>query len=115
MRLGRLLFAALALFFSTVVPVAAQQAGSVSGRVTDAESGAGLAGASVQVVSGGGRVVAVGLTDQEGSYRLQNVPAGSYALVFMHVGYKTERLTDIRVTSGENTMAGTQLRPLPSS
>ena len=34
MRLGLLLFA-VALLFSTVMPIAAQQAGTISGRVTD--------------------------------------------------------------------------------
>jgi iron complex outermembrane receptor protein len=108
MRLGRLLFA-VALLFSTFMPIAAQQAGTISGRVTDADGGAGLAGASVQAKTASGRVVATGLTDQEGNYRLQNVPAGSYSLVFMHLGYQTQLLNDIRVTTGDNTMAGATL------
>jgi D-alanyl-D-alanine carboxypeptidase len=60
MRLGRLLFAAVALLFTTMLPITAQQAGTISGRVTDQENGAGLAGASVEAKTGSGRVVAVG-------------------------------------------------------
>ena len=108
MRIGRQLLAALALCFTTAVAAAAQT-GTISGRVSDAESGGPLVSASVEVVAGGGRIVATGLTDAEGNYRLTNVPAGTYALVFMLVGYGTQRIENVRVVSGESTMTGATL------
>jgi outer membrane receptor for ferrienterochelin and colicins len=109
MRFGRQLIAALALCLSTAAALAAQQTGTISGRVMDVESGAPVAGASIEVVGGNGRVVATGLSDPEGNFRIPNVPVGSYGLVFMSAGHRTTRLTDIRVVAGETAMAGVSL------
>jgi iron complex outermembrane receptor protein len=109
MRFGRQLFAALALCLTTAVSLTAQQTGTITGRVTDAESGNPLAGASIEVVSAAGRVVATGLSDQQGSFRIANVPVGTYTLVFMNLGHQSSRVPDVRVVSGETTMAGATL------
>ncbi|HSL72011.1 MAG TPA: TonB-dependent receptor plug domain-containing protein, partial [Longimicrobiales bacterium] len=109
LRGGRQLLTAIMLCLFTAAMAAAQQTGTVSGRVTDTESGRALAGASVEVVSAAGRVVATGMTDQDGNFRIADVPAGTYALVFMNVGYVTTRVPDVRVVAGETTMAGSAL------
>ena len=109
MRFGKRLLAALALCLITVASAAAQQAGTITGRVTDTETGAALGNASIEVVSPGGRVVATGVTDAQGNYRIGNVPAGTYSLVFMLVGYQTTRVPDVRVTPGESAMAGASM------
>jgi outer membrane receptor for ferrienterochelin and colicins len=106
MRFGKHLFAALAFCLFTAVSLAAQEAGTVSGRLTDVETGLPVVAVTVQVVSASGRVIASGVTDAEGNFRIANVPVGTYALVLTHVGYQTLRLPDIRVVAGETTMAG---------
>jgi iron complex outermembrane receptor protein len=109
MRFGRQLLAAFALCLMSAFGVNAQQTGTITGRVTDAESGNPIAGASVEVMTAGGRVVATGLSDQEGSFRVANVPPGTYSLVFMYVGHQTTRIPDVRVLAGETTMTGASL------
>ena len=109
MRFGKHLLAALAFCLFTAVSLTAQETGTVSGRLTDVETGQPVVAVTVQVVSATGRVVASGVTDPEGNFRIANVPVGTYALVLTHVGYQTLRLPDIRVVAGETTMAGGSL------
>ena len=109
MRFGKWLIAALALCLIATTSVAAQQTGTITGRVTDTETGAALSAASIEVVSPSGRVVATGLTDQQGNFRIANVPVGTYSLVFMSVGHQTTRVPDVRVAAGETSMAGASL------
>src|SRR5687768_1651870 len=106
MRLGRRFLAAFALCLIAVVQATAQTPGTITGRATDAESGEGLASAGVEVISASGRVVATGLTDQQGNFRIANVPSGTYSVVFSHIGYQTTRIADVRVVGGETTMTG---------
>ena len=59
-------------------------AGTVSGTVTDAESGEGLAGANV-IVEGTSFGAAV---DANGNYKIDGVPAGNYTVTATYVGYE---------------------------
>jgi iron complex outermembrane receptor protein len=103
----KLLLAAIALLVCAAAPVAAQD-GAISGRLTDAETGAPLAGASVEAVAGT-RVVARAVSNENGQYQLTNVPPGTYALVISLLGYETQRLEGIRVIAGETSLVGAQL------
>nr|MCU0619304.1 TonB-dependent receptor [Gemmatimonadaceae bacterium] len=78
-------------------PLVAQTAGRVSGTVTSAESGAGLSGATVQVV---GQPLGT-FTRNDGSYSLSLRP-GSYTLRFRLIGYAS-RTTTVAVTAGRTT------------
>lgn len=80
---------------AAVVPV-----GIVSGRVTDAQSGAGVGGAQVTVVAT--RLAAI--ADDSGRYRLTNVPAGVHRLTARHLGY-TPRTVSVTVTDGGEVTA----------
>ena len=97
MRLQRfgplMVFLALAL---ASAPLAAQQ-GTISGRVTDAETGSGVAGATVEVM---GQTL-VG-SDAEGGFTA-SVPAGSYSVIITLIGYETTRLDGIAVDAGATT------------
>lgn len=108
-RFGTRWFAVLALSLFTAVSAAAQQTGIITGRVTDVETGTGLSGANVEVMSGSGRVIGGTLTDAQGNFRVANVPVGTYALIVRMVGYQPTRIPDIRVVAGETTMAGAAL------
>ena len=63
--------------------VIGQTSGTLSGRVTDGESGEYLPGANV--ILEGTNIGAA--TDREGNFRIVNVPAGSYNLVAHYIGY----------------------------
>ncbi|HEY8468222.1 MAG TPA: carboxypeptidase regulatory-like domain-containing protein, partial [Longimicrobiales bacterium] len=103
----KLLLVAIALLVCAAAPVSAQD-GAISGRLTDAETGAPLAGASVEALAGT-RVVARAVSDADGRYQINNVPPGTYALVISLLGYETQRLEGIRVVAGETSLVGAQL------
>ncbi len=90
----------------------AQQPGTITGRLTDAETQTGISGATVQVVTAGNRSVGTAVTDAQGQFRIANVPAGSYSLLFTMVGYDTGRVESVRVVSGETTIAGASLQTM---
>lgn len=80
-----LLLHSAAIALAVVVPahaVMAQQSGTVSGRVTDAETGVPVSAATVRAVG----TQSVTTTRADGSYRLV-LPAGSYDLRATFIGY----------------------------
>ncbi|UCG27742.1 MAG: SusC/RagA family TonB-linked outer membrane protein [Bacteroidales bacterium] len=89
----------LAIFVAVVVylctPFAQAQTQQISGRVTSAEDGSGIPGASI-VVKG---TTFGTITDFEGNYTL-DAPADAVALIFSFVGMKTQ---DIRI-DGRSTI-----------
>jgi TonB-dependent SusC/RagA subfamily outer membrane receptor len=77
-----------------VVPsLGAQQGGTVTGRVLDSQSGLPLAAVQVFVSA----LDLGGLTQQNGRYLLQNVPAGTHTLTVTRIGYRT---AEAQVTVG---------------
>jgi TonB-dependent starch-binding outer membrane protein SusC len=92
-RLGRLITAILAM---AILPTAsfAQNRGSVSGQVTDASTRQPVVGALVRVNATTLQVV----TNEQGRFTLNNVPAGARTLQISRVGY---RLATTTVTVGE--------------
>jgi hypothetical protein len=83
------------LFAAGVCPVAAQNGARVTGQVVDATSGIGLSGVRVQIVG----QTATALTDAEGRFALDGVPAGRHGLTVSVVGYVLAR-RDIEVGEG---------------
>ena len=69
--------AALAAAAMLAGPVWAQETGVVGGRVTLVENGGPVHGAVIVVVGAG----ALGLTDEQGGFEIDNVPAGSYEVI----------------------------------
>src|SRR5687768_11550214 len=98
-RLQRLL---AVLFATAVLPVAsvAQQRGTVTGRVTDAATSVPLVGVSVTV---GGTALG-DITDQQGDFRISNVPAGSRELSASVLGYAQQTQT-VAVAAGGSASA----------
>lgn len=103
------LLAVLALVASAGAAGAQTPTGTITGRITDKESQAPIAGVTVQAVSPSGRAVASAVTDADGQFRLANVPAGSHSLIVTMVGYQTARASSVRVLAGENSIAGMAL------
>ncbi len=88
MRLNGVIFAALAACLALATPAAAQQTGSISGRVTDS-SGAILPGVSVvaraDVLPGPRETV----TGGDGEFQMPALPPGAYTLTFALSGMQT--------------------------
>ena len=80
---------ALATFGAPCVVLAQQATAVVTGRVTDAASGAPLANATVRVVG----TQLGSQTGEDGSYTLRGIPAGSVNLQFARIGYEARNAT----------------------
>ncbi len=87
----------LLLFAGFVFPsVALAQTGSVSGRVTDSKN-EGIPGATVLIEG-----TSLGSSSNvDGTYNIQNVPAGPHTLVMSFVGYNSVR-RPVTVVAGQN-------------
>jgi|SRR6476661_559597 len=100
--LAKLLF--LLLFVGFGFPSGAfAQTGSVSGRVTD-DKNEGVPGATVLIE---GTTIG-GSSNVDGTYSIQNVPAGNQTLVISYVGYTTVR-RPVTVVAGQNTEVSASL------
>ena len=85
---------ALVMAFLLVVPgLGAQQGGTVTGRVVDAQGAQPIPAAQVFIAN----LELGGLTQQNGRYLLQNVPAGTHTVSVSRIGYRT---TEVQVTVG---------------
>ena len=93
----------LALLF-LAGPLSAQDRGVITGQVTDADSGAPLVG--VQVVVEGTTIG--GLTNADGRYRIQQVPAGPRTVRAILIGYGPVALP-VEVAAGETSVLNFQL------
>lgn len=91
---------ALLLAFSATLPLFAQPpaTGTLSGRVTDAQTKLALSGARITVA--GARLET--FADQSGDYTLSQVPAGVQTVEFGYVGYPDMR-REVTVSSGTTT------------
>jgi TonB-linked SusC/RagA family outer membrane protein len=94
--LAKLLFLLLFACFG-FAPGAYAQTGSLSGKVTDSKN-EGIPGATVLVEGS----TLGSSSNVDGTYSIQNVPAGPHTLVISFVGYNTVR-RPVTVTAGQNT------------
>lgn len=76
------------------------QAGTITGRVTDASTGAGIRGASVRLEGTDFGAV----TGNTGRYRIADVPAGTYTVVAHQIGYAEAGASVTVSDGGEATM-----------
>jgi len=95
----RTLAIVLSLLALCAAPAAAQERGSVAGKVSDRRSGHALAFASVTVVE----AKRGGLTDSEGQFVVSGVPAGTYEVRVQFLGYKAESRSGVVVVGGRST------------
>jgi outer membrane receptor for ferrienterochelin and colicins len=108
---GRTLLIGIAVtLFALPAPA---QTGTISGRVTDAGTGAGVASAGVRVLAGirnaGGTA-----TDESGNYRISNIPAGTYTVEARRVGYAPTRRDAVVVGAGASATVDIAMGPLPT-
>src|SRR5207302_5351152 len=106
MRYGSRLLLACLLPVLSAVTLGAQQTGIVTGRVTEQGSGQPLVAAQVTIVGTTRGVV----TQEDGTYRLTGVPAGSAQLRVLRIGYRAAT-QPITVTAGGTTTVDVALEP----
>ena len=87
------------LVLSIALPAAAQERGTISGKVSDHKSGHALAFASVTVAEAKRGV----LTDSEGQFVVSGLPAGTYEVRVQFLGYRAESRAGVVVTAGKAT------------
>lgn len=87
------------LLLLLLVPTAAFAQGKIAGQVTETGTGEPLAGVNV-VLEGTQQGTT---TDPDGNYVIVNVRPGTYTVVFSFIGFQTQRITDVRATTGQTT------------
>src|SRR5688500_9896761 len=107
----RRLFALLLPLASLAAPLpaaSAQGGGAVAGTVTDPK-GAVVAGATVTAtdpVSGQSRTA---ITDGQGRYKIEGLPAGTYTVTVLAEGFKDARHEAVRVEEGKTAAFSAKL------
>src|SRR5689334_5054104 len=86
----------------------AQNAGSLSGRVTDS-TGAVVPGARVEVKNVDTGLSREAQTDQQGHYRAPELPLGNYEIEASFEGFKSVQRTGIVLTVGRDATVDFQL------
>ena len=74
----------------------AQNTGTLTGRVTDAQTGETLIGANV-VITG---TTLGAATNIDGEYRINGVPVGDYSITASYIGYPPYTYEDVTINSG---------------
>ncbi len=114
-RSVRVLLVALSLSLVPTLPLAGQtgtrsgQTGTLTGTVTDAETGAPMADVAIEVL-GLDETQAGGVySNAQGQFQVTLDP-GAYSLLFTYVGYRTQRMDGVRVGEGENRSITVELK-----
>jgi hypothetical protein len=94
-----LVASALMLVLGASAALAQQQTGEIYGRATD-NTGAVLPGATVTVAGPALIQPRVAVTSETGTYRVPELPIGTYSVTFELAGFRSLSLQDIRVTIG---------------
>lgn len=107
MNTGRRL---LVLVFLGVGGIEAQTSGSILGQVVDQATMKPLPGANVVVKDTRYGAAA----DSNGYFEMRNIPPGTYAVEFRHVGYKTKyRIVDLRSAGQIELTVGLEQEAIP--
>jgi outer membrane receptor protein involved in Fe transport len=85
------------LFLISVISIYSQQTGNLTGKVVDAKTGEELIGVNV-ILKGTYHGAA---TDLNGTFRLNNIAAGSYLLEISLIGYKTNQFTGFQIEANK--------------
>ncbi|HET6579800.1 MAG TPA: carboxypeptidase-like regulatory domain-containing protein, partial [Gemmatimonadales bacterium] len=104
-RVARLVaLAAVALGFGAGSLLAQGSTGKIEGRVRD-QAGAPIANAQVYVVG----TAFNALTNPQGYYFINNVPAGTVAVRAAFIGYKSTQVEGVKVLAGQTNTVDIQL------
>ncbi len=103
-RLPFRLLTLLTLLLIPLIPTTAlAQGGAIRGTVRDADTGATLSAVDITVTDAGGTTIAGGFSGQDGTFRITEVPAGTYTVRFNSAGWRTHSEPGVVVTEGQVT------------
>ncbi|MBV6522323.1 MAG: Vitamin B12 transporter BtuB [Gemmatimonadaceae bacterium] len=105
----RLRWFAPALLATLLAQPAAAQTGTIAGKITDAASGAPIVAARVVAQTGADRTVAATNSREDGTYRLVNVPPGTYTVAVVRIGFAAKRTENVQVTAGGTAAVDVQM------
>ncbi len=91
-----LICAAALLVVAASTQVMAQTHGKIAGTVIDAKTKEPVPNCPVQVAG----TTLGALTDMDGSFQIQAVPAGTYTVIVRMIGYQTLEYTDVTISPG---------------
>lgn len=91
---------ALIAFFLLSSILASAQKGIIRGKITDAETGESLIGATV-VIEGTTKGASA---DLDGNYSIENLDPGTYTIVCQFISYEAKKLPGVAVAAGEVTI-----------
>ncbi len=74
--------------------------GTISGNIADSTSGESIPFASIGLYNQvSGQLINGGISDEDGNFRIPDLPAGDYMLQVVFVGYAVKEIRDLRLTS----------------
>lgn len=80
--------------------------GTVKGKITDAESGEELVGATVRIENTSHGAI----TDMDGNYTIPNVPKGVYKIVVSYISYQTQNFPNAVIDNGQTVVLNVKLK-----
>jgi Ca-activated chloride channel family protein len=99
-------FVALLGLLLSCNPAHAQSAGAITGRVVDADTGQGIAGATVVVKPTGKRAT----SGADGSFTVAGLGANSYSVQCRKTGYRADAAPQVRLGAGQTSAIECRLR-----
>lgn len=81
---------------------------TIKGKVVDTDSEMSLPGVTIIVV--GSDPIVGTTTDNNGNYRFDNIPVGRVSLQFSFIGYETQFISDILLSSGKELFLNISLK-----
>lgn len=103
---GRAGVAAVAVLLAAGPLFGQATTGKVQGRVTDSATGQPIEGAQVTIDG----TTLGNLTNNEGFYFINEVPAGLQAVTAQFIGYRAEKVVDERILAGQTSTLNFQLQ-----
>jgi len=94
------------LLFGSIMTMAAQNNGSITGKITDKATNEPLPYVSI-VIKENGAVVTGGITDDNGDFAIKNLAIKDYTVDVQFMGYKTYSLSAKLTESNRNANLGT--------
>jgi len=98
----------LFLIFFSICLGTYSQTGIMRGKITDAETGEELIGATVLLE---GTMIGAS-TDLDGNYSMEQAPAGSHNLKCQYISYETQIISDVNISDGKVTVLNIKLKPV---
>ena len=106
--MGKKLLLYACLLLPAALAMAQSTTQTIRGKVVDKESKYPLLGVNVQLITDQGEISGA-ITEDDGSYRLENVPLGRQTLEFSYVGYETAVMNNIIVGSGKEVIVDVEM------